>query len=158
MIAADYPMELEKRLGVAELMDELEIRFDGYPHEHVDSRGDLRILRMIRTYLAYEMDGRRKLFKGTILDSTDCWTLTTLTHMLAARKGIKTSIARPKGISHYFHAMLIYNDGTGELSFNAAGRPRQYEGIKLAYHRVETILRAVTPVIRVANYLRCNNP
>ena len=152
----EYSKDLEQRLGVTELMDKLEVEFSSvYPYKY--STRPLEVLRKVKVFLHQYWNERRTLFRGSVLDSTDCLTIAILANTLASRRWVKTRIARPRKLTRYYHAILIYESKKGEEIFKVSGRYKKYDWIVLTPHEVEFRLRYIKPILDLANFLRCNN-
>ncbi len=148
-----YSTELEEKLGVKNFIDRLEQEFDR--SEYSRNLGDsLDRLRKIKLFLYKERDRWKPLSDETMLDSTDCLTLVTIVHLLAARKGVDTTIVRPKNISRYFHAMLSYETENGEDIFKVAGRYRRYDCLPMRVDQVVRRIRYIRPLVNLVNSLR----
>lgn len=154
----NYSQDLESRFDVSSQVNQLAEEFDKF-YGARDARsgvGELQMLRRIKIFLSHKKNNRRDLFKDSKLNSTDCLTLAILANLLAARKGIKTQIARPKNLARYFHAMLVYEQDSRGVLFNLSGRGGYREYQVLTPEQVQKRLSYTKPIIDVANYLTNN--
>jgi len=153
----EYSQDLESRLKIGNRARALTEMFDdyadggGHPH-HIEYN-----LKLIRLFLHRRMPERRALFKGTLLDSTDCLTFATLANLLATRRGIDTRIVRPDDITRYFHAMLTFKTEEGnDRVFKVTGSSREYKWVSLTPEEVVNKLSYMRPVVNFVNWLRGN--
>jgi len=154
----NYSKDLEKRMQVASQVSQLETMYDRY-YAGKNSKWALGTLRRIKMFIEDESQksAREELFRGTKLNATDCITLATIANLLAARKGIKTRVAKSKNLINYLHAVLVYEIDGKEHVFKLTGRRRIYhrnECQVLSPRGVENMLTYVRPLINVANYLK----
>ena len=104
-----YPDELEKTLGVSEIINTLEKNFNSFLQEEESTKEtenikdpELKILRLIKLYIGKDRENIKNITKGSSLYGFDCLTLAILICLLANRKGYKVKIGRPDKISRYF--------------------------------------------------------
>ncbi len=151
-----YSDELEERLGVNYFINGLEEQFDKSEYSG-GAKNPQNTLRKLKLFLYREWDEWRPSSKGTIIDSTDCLSLVTIVHLLAARKGVETIIVRPKNITRYFHALLSYEDNGNDDIFKLSGRYRNYDCLPMGVDQVERRIRYTRPVVNLVNTLRFGN-
>jgi len=148
-----YSEDLETRLNVKEFIDRLEDSFDKSRYS-TDSKNPLKLLRRIKLFLYGEGGIWRSLSEDSMLNSTDCLTLATITNLLASRKGIETTIVRPKNFSRYLHAMLEYRAEKGKDIFKLSGRNRKYSCLCMTNEQVERRIRYIRPLVNLINSFR----
>ena len=151
-----YCSELEERLEVKNFIDRLEQEFDRSDYSK-NLKNSLNHLRKIKLFLYREWDQWKPLSEETMLDSTDCLSLVTIVHLLASRKGIDTTIVRPKNLSRYFHAMLSYESENGADIFKVAGRYRKYDCLSMGVDQVERRIKYIRPLVNLVNSFRFGN-
>lgn len=155
MVYMDYSSELERIFDVRQEIAALGDSFDGAYSNLPAPINNRQFLRRIRIFLSKRKDERRQLLRDTRLSSTDCLTIAVLANLLAARKGVRTKIARPDNLAKYFHAMLVYSEnGRPEKVFNLSGRGGYKQYVLLTPQEVEKKLGYIKPVIDMANYIR----
>lgn len=148
-----YSCELEDKLKVKDFIDVLEQKFDNSRY-FKESRSSLNQLRSMKLFLYRDWSEWRLCSQGTLLDSTDCLTLSVITHLLASRKGIDTIVVRPKKISRYFHAMLSYDFGEGKNIFKIAGSNNKYGCVPLKESQIQRRIKYTRPFVNFVNSIR----
>lgn len=149
----DYSSELEEKLNATCFIDRIEQEFNRSRYSG-NIKNPENLLRKIKLFLYRDWDMWRPLSKNTMLDSTDCLSLTIITHLLALRKGVYTTIVKPKNISRYFHAMLSYEHNGYEDIFKVAGRYRRYKCVPMNITKIERRIRYIRPLVNLVNYFR----
>lgn len=119
----------EKVFNCEKQMDILEKQFDEFTNKN-KYKSTKNKLQNIKSFLYKQEKERLKIFKGTHLAYSDCFVLSTLTQMLAKRKGIELEIARPKKLTRAMHALLVYRENGKIKSFEIAGK-RKNSKIKI---------------------------
>jgi hypothetical protein len=147
--------DLEDRLNVKNFIDQLEEKFDTSDY-YIEPGRSLDQLRRMKLFLYRRWDEWKPLSNETMLDSTDCLTLVTVVHLLAKRKGVHTTIVRPKNISRYFHAMLSYESINEQKIFKVSGRYRKYDCLPMDLNQIDRRIKYIRPLINLVNSFRFN--
>lgn len=142
------PKDLEGRLGCTRLIDELESRFDSQNLATLNG-SPLRTLRRIKLFLRRNRELRKRITRNSKLGCSDCLTLSTLTALLARRKGVDADVAVPRGYARLLHAVVVYRDGEGTKTFSVAGKTRPRNPRIISPQQIETRLKVTSPVLRV---------
>lgn len=165
-----YPDELEKLLGVSEIVNKLEADFDLFVKEkeeewemrrenredkinerlNEDDKEDpeLRTLRLIKAFMAKKKDGINRITEESPLKGYDCLTMSIITCLLANRKGYQVKIGRPDKFSRFFHALIVRGSGS---MFKIAGRSRNYEVKVMDTSDVSRRLKTTKPLVNIVN-------
>lgn len=148
-----YSAELEKMLGVGDVVDQLENEFDIFLQERnkFNPSNELDMLRTIKLFIYKEREKVQAITLGSILSEFDCLTLSIIACLIAHRKGYDTKIGRPDKISRYFHSLIIKKDGE---MFKIAGRNRNYGVKEMSTDDVITRLKKIGPAINAVNKIK----
>lgn len=143
-----YPDELESRLEVKEIIDELENEFDIFLQQNnkeIKSEHDALRLIKIFIYRDYGLQERIKSITAeSILSGVDCLTLSIITCLLAKRKGYDVKIGHPDRITRYLHSLIIRQNGE---MFKIAGKSRNYKVVEMKTEEVIDRLKKIKPVM-----------
>jgi len=150
----NYSEELEEMLGAKTVINKLELIFNDSPFSQFPDEAPLSKLRNINHFIFKEWERWNVVAKGSMLDSTDCLTLSVVANLLAHRKGLETRVVRPTQLTRYFHAMLEYDSLNEKETFVVAGRDRHYEYVPLSVDQIEQRLKYSRIIINLVNYLR----
>ncbi|MFC1768172.1 hypothetical protein ACFLZX_00270 [Nanoarchaeota archaeon] len=148
-----YSEELESRLGVKRVIDNIESHFDNTGYSG-DSEDPLKLLRQMKIFLYREWDAWRNYAKGSMIDSTDCVTLSTVVNLLSYRKGLETELVRPKKLTKRYHALLQFEDSNRTDTYDVTSKKDVNDVVPLSTDQVVTRLRIYRPIINIINRLK----
>lgn len=147
----DVPF-IEEKLGVSRQCETLSESFSAWNSR--PAHDTERFLREFKGFLGREYGLSRKIFQGTVLDSTDCLTLAVMAVSTGHRQGFSLGIARPSELSHYFHAMLVYSDGVSDNIFKLTGKSKPGRYTPLDESDIVFRLKFTTPLVRTVNRVK----
>ncbi|GEM_PF-5684258 len=154
---------LEALLGGPERFDRLERAFDTFLiREHKlqeflacpsDDLG-YQLLRLIRLYVRHYRIERNTLMQGTSLQGSDCLTKSVLGAAIAFRKGLPTTVVRPRSSFYSFHAAVAYQWDGEDMVTSLSGKSRHRIYLTLPNEALITRLRFCKPLVNFVNHTR----
>lgn len=155
-----YADELEKTLGVSDIINQLEIEFNIFlqeeeknkhigfhPQDIEEKDSELKLLKFIKLFLHRKKDDIKNITQKSPLSNKDCLTLATIACLLANKKGYQVKIGRPDKLSRYFHALVVKKNGE---MFKVTGHNRNYDIKVMEVKEVLSRLKTMKPIMDFA--------